>query len=379
MKNKIYAVGITAFVLIWFLLAGFSWFGPRQDISLSERRKLAQAPQLSLQTILARDVKDSSGNIVERNSFMSRFETFTLDQFPLRDSFRQAKSLFQYYVMQQLDNNDIYVTDGHIAELLYPMNDSKVEWNVSIMKKIYEKYLSGRANTYVAVVPDKSYYLAEQNGYLAMDYDAMFDKVEAGMSDMVTHIDITDVLDAGDYYYTDIHWRQEEIVPVAEKIAEAMGVTVLPESAYTRETVENPFYGVYYGSSALPIQPEQMHLLHNELFDSLVIRNPGTGETIPMYDMAKATSNDLYDIFFSGNQPVIEMVNPTAAGNKELVVFADSFGRNLVQLFAQGYRKITVVDLRLTGYQNLDQTLFIRRPDVLFLYSTISLNSDISK
>ena len=45
MKNKIYAVGITAFVLIWFALAGFSWFGPKQDVSLSERRKLEQAPE----------------------------------------------------------------------------------------------------------------------------------------------------------------------------------------------------------------------------------------------------------------------------------------------------------------------------------------------
>ncbi len=378
MKNKIYAIGIAAFVLVWFALVGFSWFGPRQDISLSERRKLAQAPELTLESILEKDVKDASGNIVERNSFMSKFETFTLDQFPLRDKFRQVKSVFQYYVMQQMDNNNIYVTGNYAAELLYPMKPVQVEMNTSIMNKIYETYLKPvGAKTYVTVVPDKGYYLAEQNGYLSIDYSQMFGLVEAGMSDKVKHIDITDVLSADSYFYTDTHWRQEQILPVAEKLAQSMGVTV--ETEYTQEQVENPFYGVYYGFAALPMSPEPMYLLHSDILDSCIVRNPTTGEAIPMYDMKKASSNDLYDIFFSGNQPLIEIVNTKATGNKELVVFADSFGRSLVPLLTQGYRKITVVDLRLTSYLNLDRNLFVRRPDVLFLYSTISLNSAIAR
>ncbi len=386
MKNKIYAVGITAFVLIWFALAGFSWFGPKQDVSLSERRKLEQAPELSIQTILAKDVKDDDGNIVERNSFMSKFELFTLDQFPLRDQFRQVKSIFQFYVMQQKDNNDIYITGDYAAELLYPMDTLQVEVNSSVMQKIYDKYLKGRANTYVAIVPDKGYYLAQQNGYLSLDYRELFDKIEDGVKDVdqegknkIQYIDLTDSLDAGSYYYTDTHWRQEKIVPVAQKLAEAMGTTVQPESAYTKELVENPFYGVYYGFAALPMDPEQMYLMHSDVLDGCIIKNPETGAAIPLYDMAKAESNDLYDIFFSGNQPLIQIENPKATGNKELVVFSDSFGRSLVPLLTQGYRKITVVDLRLTSYLNLDHKLFLRRPDVLFLYSTISLNGAIAR
>lgn len=380
MKNKIYAVGITAFVLVWFILAGFSWFGPRQEVSLAERRKLAQAPELSLETLLAKDVKDESGNITERNSFMSKFESFTLDQFPLRDKFRQVKSVFQYYVMQQMDNNNIYVTNNYAAELMYPMDTVKVDMNASVMNKIYETYLKPlNVNTYVAVVPDKGYYLAEQNGYLSIDYSEMFDRIQSGMNDKVNHIDITDVLSADCYYYTDTHWRQEKIVPVAEKLAEAMKVTVLSEQDYTKELVEKPFYGVYYGFAALPMNPEQMYLMRSAILDGCVVRDSDNGETIPIYDMTKADSNDLYDIFFSGNQPMVEIVNTKATGNKELVVFSDSFGRSLVPLLAQGYRKITVVDLRLTSYLSLDRTLFTRRPDVLFLYSTISLNSAIAR
>ncbi len=380
MKNKIYAVGIAAFLLVWFGLVGFSWFGPKQDISLSERRPLAQMPELSLQTLLAKDEKDASGNITERNSFMSKFEEFTLDQFPLRDSFRQVKSVYQYYVMQQMDNNGYYVSNSHAAELVYPMDTLNMDVNISILNKIYEQYLQNQnIKTYMAAVPDKGYYLAEQNGYLSLDYDVMFSKLETDMSDKVTHIDITDVLSPEDYYYTDTHWRQENIVPVAEKLAQAMGVTVQAEGDYTKELVTQPFYGVYYKFVALPMDPEQMYLMHSQLLDGCIVKNPSTGEAIPMYDMTKADSNDLYDIFFSGNQPLIEIVNTRATGGKELVVFGDSFARSLVPLLTQGYRKITVVDLRLSNYNNLDRTLFVRRPDVLFLYSTISLNKSIAR
>ena len=95
--------------------------------------------------------------------------------------------------------------------------------------------------------------------------------------------------------------------------------------------------------------------------------------------MSKADSNDLYDIFFSGNQALIQIVNPKSSSPKELVVFGDSFARSLVPLLSQGYRKITVIDLRLTKYNTLDQVMqFTPRQDVLFLYSTLSFNKSIA-
>ena len=54
---------------------------------------------------------------------MDKFEEFTLDQFPLRDSFRTLKSLFTYNVLQQKDNNGIYIADGYAAKLEYPLNE----------------------------------------------------------------------------------------------------------------------------------------------------------------------------------------------------------------------------------------------------------------
>ena len=384
MKNKIYIVGIIAFLLVWLGLTGAAWFGAPEAVSMTERRELAQAPTLNWETIVAKDVLDSSGNIKEARSYKSLFEDYVLDQFPLRDRFRQVKAIFSNYVMQQMDDNNYYIADGYAAELVYPMDEPRLNLNLKILTQICQDNLKNN-KIYSAVVPDKGYFLAEENGYLTLDYQEMFQKIQAGLPENVTHIDLTEVLSVEDYYRTDTHWRQEKIVPAAQKIAETMGTKVQTEEEYTAQKVENPFYGVYYGFAALPMDPETMYLMQSEMLsgctvsfgeftEGKVVWNPAQ-----FYDLSKAESNDLYDIFFSGNQALIQIVNPKSSGAKELVVFGDSFARSLVPLLAQGYRKITVIDLRLTKYTVLDQVMqFTPRQDVLFLYSTLSYNKSIA-
>ena len=384
MKNKVYIIGIVAFLLVWFGLTGAAWFGEPEAVSMTERRELAQAPKLNWETITAKDELDSSGNVKVAHSFKSLFDDYVLDQFPLRDRFRQVKAIFSNYVMQQMDDNSYYIANGYAAELVYPMDETRLNLNLKILNEVIEKNL-GKNKIYTAVVPDKGYFLAEKNGYLSLDYNKLFENIQNGLPEKVEHIDLTDVLSIADYYRTDTHWRQENIVPVAQKLAEAMGTTVLAESDYTKEAVENPFYGVYYGFAALPMEPETMYLMQSQALadctvsfgsytDGKVVWNPAQ-----FYDMSKASSNDLYDIFFSGNQAMIQITNPKSSGAKELVVFGDSFARSLVPLLAQGYRKITVIDLRLTRYNTLEQVMqFTPRQDVLFLYSTLSFNKSIA-
>lgn len=385
MKNKIYIVGIVAFLLVWFGLTGAAWFGAPEELSMTERRPLTQAPELSMETILAKDELYSDGSLKKAHSFKSLFEKYTLDQFPLRDRFRQVKAIFSNYVMQQMDDNSYYIQDGYAAELLYPMDTQRLNLNLKILNTICENNL-GKNKIYSAVVPDKGYYLAEQNGYLSLDYDKMFQTIQDSLPDKVTHIDLTQILSIEDYYHTDTHWRQEKIVPVAQKLAEVMGTTVLSEEDYTKELVENPFYGVYYGFAALPMDPEDMYLMQSQVLDDCtvsfgeLVEGQVTWNPAQFYDMSKAESNDLYDIFFSGNQAMIQIVNPKSTGSRELVVFGDSFGRSLIPLLSQGYRKITVVDLRLTNYLALGQLMqFTPRQDVLFLFSTLSYNKSIAQ
>lgn len=389
MKKILTSVGIAALIAVWLGLTGAAWFGSPEAESIAERRKLAQKPELTVESILAEDDYREDGSIKKRNSFMSKFEAYSLDQFPLRDRFRQVKSIFSYYVMQQKDNNEIYVEDGYAAKLIYPLDESRVDINLDILDKVVKQNLiRGRCKLYVAVVPDKGYYLAEENGYLSMDYEKLFSKVQEkwpeGKTPSATYIDLTDVLSIESFYRTDTHWRQEELLPATNKLATAMGVTVQQEGDYTKQQVERPFYGVYYGHAALPMAAEPLYLMRSELLDACTVTayDMETNSWQPfceVYDMEKLSGNDLYELYLSGNQPLLRIENPNAATDKELIIFRDSFGSSLAPLLVKDYASVTLVDLRLVDYKVLGDFLNFKGQDVLFLYNTQVLNSSLSQ
>lgn len=101
-RKNLAVVCLTAAFLLGFLLWGLC--KPDDTVSVSERRKLAQKPELTLSSVL-------------RGEFMTKFETYTLDQFPLRDSFRRLKAVTLLDVLQEKDNNGIYLADGYVAKL----------------------------------------------------------------------------------------------------------------------------------------------------------------------------------------------------------------------------------------------------------------------
>ena len=360
--KKIRAIGAVALVVIWALLVGFSWFGPEKDISESERRELAKMPEISFKTIM-------------NGKFMSEFEDYTLDQFPLRDTFRQVKSLFHFYGLQQGDNNDIYIANGYAAKQEYPLNETSVKYALGRFENFYKKYLEGTGSrVFMTVVPDKGYYMAQPSGHLAMDYEKLFDSFRTGMP-YATYIDLTDTLELGDYYRTDTHWRQEKLVETAQRICEALGVTGPKQEDFTKVAVDRPFYGVYYGQAALPMEPETIYYLQSDLLKQCKVFNFESNAYGDVYDMTKLTSRDLYDVFLSGSRSMLTIENPNATTDRELIVVRDSFGSSMVPLLVQDYAKVTLVDIRYIQTDMLSRFIEIGGQDVLFLYSTLVLNN----
>ncbi len=347
-------------LLLWAALTAAAWFAPEKEMSDSERRPLAQFPSATLESL-------SGGK------FMSDFEKYSLDQFPLRDSFRTLKSLFHQYVLMQEDNNGIYLHDGYAAKQEYPLKEDSVNHAMERLNHIYNKYLTD-SKVCMAVIPDKGYYLAEDAGQLAMDYDKLFSTVENAMP-WAVHIDLTQSLSLEDYYRTDTHWRQEQLLDAATVICDAMGVTAPAKEDYTVTALERPFYGVYYGQAALPMNPETLYLMESDLLEDCTVYDYETGKTGSVYDLSKLDSRDLYDVYLSGARALLTVGNPHARTDRELIVFRDSFGSSLVPLLVQGYAKVTLVDIRYVGSDLLDQYLDFHGQDVLMMYSTLILNS----
>ena len=358
-------IGFAALILLWAALVLAGWFGPAKEISDSERRPLAQMPEIKVETIL-------------NGKFMGAFEDYSLDQFPLRDTFRKIKSLFHYNVLNMSDNNDIYIADGFAVKQEYPLNHTSLNHALERFDHIYETLLKDSgSDIYFCVVPDKGYYLAESSGHLVMDYKTLFATLEQELS-WAEFVDITGTLDAQDYYRTDTHWRQEEILGAAEKLCEALGVAAFEEGELTQVRVERPFYGVYYGQAALPMAAEDLYLMTGEILDGCTVFDHETGKTGAVYDMSKQDSRDLYDLYLSGARALLTIENPNASTDRELVVFRDSFGSSMVPLLVKDYAKVTLVDIRYIASDLVGNFLEFNGQDVLFLYSTLILNSSNS-
>ncbi len=364
MKNKHRIVTII-FSLILCVVSVMCWAKPDGDISESERRELKQKPELTSETLLS-------------GEFMDEFEEYTTDQFPLRDILRGVKALFSKYVFNKLDNNGLIYSYGHLAKLEYPVNPHMVDNAQKKFDYLYNTYMKDKdVNVYLSLVPDKNYYLSQKNGYISIDYKAFIEDFKSRMEYM-KYIDITDMLSIDDFYRTDSHWKQEEIVDVAKYIAESMG-TVIDEN-YDINKLDNPFKGVYLGQSALDVEPDEIKYLTNDKLLGFKVNYFDTGKAKEgdMYNMDKAYGKDPYEMFLSGASPLIEIVNPDSISDKELIVFRDSYGSSIVPLLSTGYKKVTVVDIRYLQSNFVGNFVKFDSQDVLFLYSTTLINNSMA-
>ncbi len=331
------------------------------DFSYSERRKLAQLPKFSFQKLF-------SGELFEE------FEKYTLDQFILRDDLRGLKAIGSYYILNKKDNNGIYIIDGNIGKIEYPLNDKSVLNAAKKLNEVYEKYLKGM-KVYYSIIPDKNYFLASKNGYPSMDYD----KLQAIMNqqlESMKYIYLFGSLDIEGYYKTDIHWSQDKVIDAANELLEKMctGEQVDKNQYQAKELY--PFYGSYSGQFGLKSTPDKLIYLTNEMLEKAVVYDYETKIYSGIYMVEKFEGTDPYDVYLSGAKALITIENPDSVTERELILFRDSFGSSIAPLLLSGYSKITLVDLRYISTDLLDEYIdFSENQDVLFLYNTMILNN----
>ena len=361
-KRSILRLAPVALLFAGLCLA--SWFHTPVDTSLSERRPLAQFPEITLNSVLDGD-------------FMTDFDSYSMDQFPLRESFRKLKSFLQFNLLGQKDINGIYIAEDSAAKIEGPVSDRWVTETSAKLEQVYNTYFKeAGSDVFFALIPDKSYFLAEKHGYPGMDYDALMARLEETMG-FAQQIDLTDKLEISDYYATDSHWRQECIGEAAQAIADALGVDIRQD--YQQNTAREDFSGVYAGQSALPLKPETMYYLTSPVLDSATVYDFETGKTTGIYDMEELWGRDPYDLFLSGAAALQVIENPNAETDRELILFRDSFGSSMAPLLVPGYAKVTLVDLRYLSSAVLGNFLDFHGQDVLFLYSPGIMNSNLLK
>lgn len=359
-KNSRIAVLATSVVYVLIVLLCF--LKPADAYSNSERRALAQMPAFSREKLWSGD-------------YIRETEEYVVDQFPLRDEFRSLKSYFSLGVMQKQDTHDIYVKDGYLCAMEYPMDETSLDRAANVFESIYKKQINGTdAKAYFAIVPDKNYFLADNDTVLSMDYNVFFEKMHE-KTDFLQPIDIADTLVLEDYYKTDTHWKQEEIIDVAAVLAESMDVPFKDD--FTVKKTNVPFYGVYYGQAGLKLPADDISYCTSDVLENCYVYDYENDKEILLYDLNQADGRDPYEMFLGGNVSLVTIENDDALSEKELVVFGDSFSRSLLPLLAGSYQNITLYDIRYLPSAYIEKYIEFSGQDVLFLYSTSVLNNSI--
>ena len=359
-SNLIIVIGFCLFIF-GFFIAMLAL--PDKDVSAEERRKLQQVPEFSFEAL-------ASGK------FTKDADKYAADQFPLRQELRSLKAGWQFNVFRQKDNNGIFLAGGSVCKLTGELDKVQLNALISKVNDVYDTYLSGM-RVYFANIPDKSYFAAGDKGYPALDYEALDKALEDGLREEIQYLgySATQELTLEDYYATDLHWRQECLQSVLDGLAAEMGFSA-PDISQWSVTEYSPFFGAYFGQSALNVGHDTIKCLSSAATEASVVTGLEIDGEKAVYDPADFEGLDGYSVFLSGPQALLTVENPQGETGRELYIFRDSFSSSFAPLLLESYDKITLIDLRYMASALLgDFVEFEPGADVLFLYSTEILNN----
>ena len=350
MKDKIF-VFIFIIYVSFFSITGIIL--KDKEISDVERRKLAKFP-----------------NVEANSEFVSKLDKYFLDHFAFRNEFRSIKSLYNYNILNKLDNNGIYLENDYIFKSNYPTNKKSIDSFIKNIEKT--KDLVNNNNMYIMIIPDKNYYI-ENKDFLKLDYEYLYGEINKLN---IKEINVKDILSLNDYYLTDTHWRQENLEKVVYRMSSVMNLNYTKQE-YKENKYDN-FYGVYFGQAALNKKGEQLTYLTNNVIENAHVKYLENKTLNKVYNEEKLYSLDSYEVYLDGASAYIEIINEQATAKKELIVFRDSFGSSLIPLLIKYYSNIKVVDNRYIGSKDYLNLIEFKDQDVLFIYSTLLVNDSSS-
>lgn len=273
------------------------------------------------------------------------------------------------------------ILNGGIYEETDVLNESGLTANINKINNICNKYLSG-SNIYFAMIPNKEYYLNNDMGS-SNEFFEIEGFIKPKLNQEISYIELYDTLNLDCYYKTDMHWKQEDISGVVEKISQAMNLkdennASNDENEYEEKSLGD-FYGSYYAEiSNNEIQPDELKYLTNSMIENCVVYNTEKEAEEKVYNLDRVNeTNNKYDLFLSGAAAIQRIDNNEINNGKKLILFRDSFGSSIAPLLIGYYEEILLVDIRYVNSEFLDNYMDFdeyENQDVLFLYNTRVIN-----
>ena len=347
-KNKVVVI------LFGLIIYGFFFLNlvtPDKKSSVSERRKLEQFPKVSLKAIIKGD-------------FFKKFDNYSMDQFYQREKFRKLKIKTDMLVLGNYNN--MQMDKDYIYEALYPLNENSVNNLVSKINNIIDSYLDDTNKVYCSLIPDKGYYI---NDSLKLDYTklvSLYKRVKGN------YIDLFNILELDDYYKSDTHWKEENLLKVGKELARKMDFSL--DDNITFKDIAS-FNGVYGSRLVLDKDLDKIVAAESAFINNAVVYDLTSNKKIDVYNYDKINFLDKYDIYLNGASGLLKINNLLENNGKRLIIFRDSYTSSLAPLLISGYKEIILVDTRYISPKILNNYINFKDADILFLYGTIMANN----
>lgn len=374
MKIKNILRYLPTFIFCGFILTFMVFYIvlPKADFSPQEKKKLAEFPELNVQTVMD-------------GKFQKELDTYMSDHMPMRNFFVGISADYELASGRNGEKGIYLGRDGYLFPK--PTKDGELlSQNAGFIKEFGD--LSS-VPVYMTVIPSSG---SINKDKLPMNHEAyndkaLIDKFASQLGDKITYIDMTapfaeKASDRQLYYKTDHHWTSGGAYECYSLLGEKMGYQPVSEDKFGKETIDG-FYGTSYAKSALWwVAPDSIELWKNkEQSEGSVSVEIDDGEeeekkTSDSYFFRDQLKNDdKYTVYLDGNHSLVRIKNKDAKGGK-LVIVKDSYAHTIAPFLSQNYSEIIMVDLR---YYKKEVSMLAENEGaqaILILYSLDNLAND---
>ena len=207
------------------------------------------------------------------------------------------------------------------------------------------------------------------NNSLKLDYTKL---VSLYKSVKGNYIDLFNILSLDDYYKSDTHWKEENLLKVAKELARKMDFTIDDNISF-KDVVG--FNGVYSSRLVLDKDLDKIAVAESAFINNAIVYDLTSNKKIDVYNYDKINSLDKYDIYLNGASGLLKIDNLLENNGKRLIIFRDSYTSSLAPLLISGYKEIVLVDTRYISPKILNNYINFKDADILFLYGAIMANN----
>ena len=314
MKVKAKDIIITALSALFIFGFFFSSFiVPDTDFLMAERRPAQSFPKLTVDSLMSGD-------------FRTQFESYTQDQFPLRDGCMGIATGYKR-LLGMKDVNGVYIgKDGYLLTKTdeAAVDSKRVEKNIRYFNEFFAKHQE--KNISFMLVPEASMVLSDKLPVKAdVDWEwELLSKIRTGIegAEIIKPENAMMNSDLQMYYRTDHHWTG---YGAYEAYKEFSGKTTGTEF----KVVTDEFLGSLYSKVLSPdIQAEEI-VVGTENMPILA-----DGKEIMLYDEEALLKKDKYQVFQGGNHGMVKI---EGKGEGNILIIKDSFANSFVPFLAEIY------------------------------------------